>query len=89
MSEANLLSIPKKMTNVEQSNTDEYLAFCDYLEEASGITLGTNKAYLVKNRLRPILTAHGVETLADAMKKIKRGADPKLNLVSFGNSASK
>ena len=68
------------MTNVEHSNTDEYLAFCDYLEEISGITLGANKAYLVKNRLRPILTAHSVETLADAMKKIKRGANPKLNL---------
>jgi len=29
----------------------------------SGITLGTNKAYLVKNRLRPILEAHGVENI--------------------------
>ncbi|GJM04487.1 MAG: chemotaxis protein CheR [marine bacterium B5-7] len=65
---------------VAYSNTDEYLAFCDYLEETSGITLGANKTYLVKNRLRPILSAHGVETLADAMKKIKGGVDPKLNL---------
>lgn len=68
------------MMNVDHTDTDEYLAFCNYLEETSGITLGANKGYLVKNRLRPILTAHGVETLADAMRKIKRGADPKLNL---------
>ncbi len=72
--------MPKNNTNVVYSNTDEYLTFCDYLEETSGITLGTNKAYLVKNRLRPILTAHGVETLADAMKRVIQGADPKLNL---------
>jgi len=80
LSQATVLPTIKNMTNEEHSNTDEYLAFCNYLEDASGITLGANKSYLVKNRLRPILTAHGVETLADAMKKIKRGADPKLNL---------
>lgn len=68
------------MANADHSKTDEYLAFCDYLEETSGITLGINKAYLVKNRLRPILIAHGVETLADAMNKIKQGRDLKLNL---------
>lgn len=81
MSEAQLLSTSNNMTNTSrQDSTLEYLAFCDYLEETSGITLGTNKAYLVKNRLRPILEAHGVETLTDAMKKIQSGNDPGLKL---------
>lgn len=68
------------VTISSRQDTSDYLAFCDYLEKSSGITLGTNKAYLVKNRLRPILEAHGVETLADAMRKIQSGSDPKLKL---------
>lgn len=78
MSQAQLLST----NNVTASSLQdtEYRAFCAYLEESSGITLGANKAYLVKNRLRPILEAHGVETLTDAMKKIQTGNDPKLKL---------
>jgi chemotaxis protein methyltransferase CheR len=79
LSKAQLLS-PSNVTITAQQESSEYLAFCDYLEKSSGITLGTNKAYLVKNRLRPILEAHGVETLADAMIKIQMGNDPKLNL---------
>ena len=58
----------------------DYLIFCAYLKESSGISLGENKAYLVKNRLRPILKAHDVETLGEATKKIKSGTDPKLKL---------
>ena len=74
------LSMANNVTGSQSGDTNEYLAFCDYLEKTSGITLGTNKAYLVKNRLRPILEAHGVETLTDAMKKIQSGNDPKLKL---------
>lgn len=80
MSEAQLSYKNTMMTASHQDTTSEYLAFCDYLEKSSGITLGNNKAYLVKNRLRPILEAHGVETLTGAMKKIQTGKDPKLKL---------
>ena len=73
-------STASKVTNSQLNDTNEYLAFCDYLEKSSGITLGNNKAYLVKNRLHPILEAHGVHTLTDAMKKIQSGNDPKLKL---------
>jgi len=68
------------VVNTPQQDTNEYLAFCDYLEKISGITLGENKAYLVKNRLRPIFEAHNVETLAAATKKIQSGQDLKLKL---------
>lgn len=79
MSQAQRLS-SNNMTPDSARDTDEYLAFCDYLEESSGITLGSNKAYLVKNRLRPIFKAHNVETLAEALRKIKSGSDAKLKL---------
>jgi chemotaxis protein methyltransferase CheR len=80
LSEAQLLQSNNVTTSSRQDTTNEYLVFCDYLEKSSGITLGNNKAYLVKNRLRPILEAHGVETLTDAMKKIQSNNDPKLKL---------
>jgi len=63
-----------------QQDSAEYLEFCDYLEKSSGITLGKNKAYLVKNRLRPILEAHNVKSLAEAIKIIQSGRDARLKL---------
>lgn len=69
----------KPTNSVSRSMDDmqDYLLFCDYLKESSGITLGENKAYLVKNRLRPILKAHDVDTLSEATKKLRNGTDPK------------
>lgn len=68
------------MANLTTDDAQDYLLFCDYLKKSSGITLGENKSYLVKNRLRPILQAHNVETLGEATKKIISDADPKLKL---------
>ena len=73
-------SNPVRVARSSDDDVQDYLLFCDYLKESSGITLGENKAYLVKNRLRPILQAHQVESLGEATKKIKSGADPKLKL---------
>ena len=80
MPEAQFSTTTSKMTDSPLRDTTEYLAFCDYLEKSSGITLGSNKAYLVKNRLSPIFEAHGVHNLTEAMKKIQSGNDPKLKL---------
>lgn len=80
MPEAQFQSTFNKAAAAPQQDTVEYLEFCDYLEKSSGITLGKNKAYLVKNRLRPILEDHNVENLADAVKIIQSGRDAKLKL---------
>jgi chemotaxis protein methyltransferase CheR len=80
LAEAHFQSTSSRVKNSSQQDLNEYLAFCDFLEKSSGITLGNNKAYLVKNRLQPILKAHAVETLTQAMKKIQSGNDPKLQL---------
>ncbi|MCZ6804248.1 MAG: protein-glutamate O-methyltransferase CheR [Proteobacteria bacterium] len=80
MPESQFLATSHNLPNISGQATNEYLAFCDYLETLPGITLGANKAYLVKNHLRPIFEAHGVETLTDVIKKIQSGTDPKLKL---------
>ncbi len=80
MQEAQYQSTDSNVISRPQQDSAEYLEFCDYLEKSSGITLGKNKAYLVKNRLRSILEAHNVENLADAVKIIQSGRDAKLKL---------
>ena len=51
-----------------------YKQFSDFLEAQSGIVLGTNKQYLVKSRLAPLLGQFGAESLSDL---IKRSMDPR------------
>lgn len=50
-----------------------YKQFSDFLEAQSGIVLGTNKQYLVKSRLAPLL-GHLEPSLSDL---IKRSMDPR------------
>jgi chemotaxis protein methyltransferase CheR len=80
LQEAQFQSNVKSVGSSSQNEANEYLAFCEFLEKSSGITLGENKAYLVKNRLRPILEAHNVENLSAATELIKSGRDAKLKL---------
>lgn len=58
----------------------EYSAFCEYLEQSTGITLGSNKAYLVTNRLSSILKTYGITTLAEAMRRLQQGNEQRLKL---------
>ena len=58
----------------------QYLAFCDYLEESTGITLGANKSYLVSNRLGAILKQHGLSSLSEALQKLQQGNSLQLKL---------
>lgn len=80
MQEASVKMSSNQLSKIPQQETSEYLAFCDYLEETSGITLGKNKAYLVKNRLRLILENHQVKNLSEAVNIIKNGRDTRLKL---------
>ena len=80
MSEAQFLPSSNGFGDIQKQDSLEYDAFCQYLEKASGITLGKNKGYLVKNRLRPIFEKYGVKTLTEAMQKIQHGNDPQLKL---------
>ena len=78
--EARPFSLPNGFANQPEQDSLEYNAFCQYLEKSCGITLGDNKKYLVKNRLRPIFEAHNVQSLSEALHKIQVGNDQTLNL---------
>ena len=67
------------MPRGEISN-DDYERFCRYLETASGITLGANKAYLVSSRLNRIMEEAGVSGLGALVKKLEQGASPTLKV---------
>jgi chemotaxis protein methyltransferase CheR len=53
------------------SQKSEYDAFRKFLEEACGILLGDNKAYLVNSRLKPVIEKHGVSGLGELLAKLK------------------
>lgn len=57
--------------------TEDYLAFRDFLEQASGITLGDNKEYLVASRLSGLLREYRLDSLGALLRGL-RGGDPRL-----------
>ena len=46
-----------------------YQAFCDFLENACGILLGTGKEYLVSSRLRPLFEQNGLQSIEELLEK--------------------
>jgi chemotaxis protein methyltransferase CheR len=56
----------------------EYEAFKNFLQDASGILLGDNKQYLVKSRLRRLLEDNGLESLSDLMTRLQRPGSAQL-----------
>ena len=51
---------------------NDYDAFRKFLQEACGILLGDNKAYLVNSRLKPVIAKHNVSGLGELLAKLKR-----------------
>lgn len=49
---------------------DEYNAFREFLEKASGIVLGDSKQYLVSSRLNNILDRYSLKTFGDLVKSL-------------------
>lgn len=50
---------------------EEYRAFREFLENASGIVLGDNKHYLVTSRLTRIMVEFSITSLAELMSRLK------------------
>lgn len=50
----------------------DYGRFCRFLESACGITLGDNKAYLVRSRLGAILKEHSLQSLGQLVDMLER-----------------
>lgn len=57
---------------------DEYRAFQDFLEKASGIVLGDSKEYLVASRLSGLMRKRGYASLGALLDVLRRGADMSL-----------
>jgi len=57
---------------------NDYSVFCDFLEQQCGIVLGTNKQYLVKSRLSPLMTRFEIESITDLVNKTMRQSERQL-----------
>jgi chemotaxis protein methyltransferase CheR len=57
---------------------NDYSDFCDFLEQQCGIVLGTNKQYLVKSRLSPLMTRFEIESITDLVNKTMRQSERQL-----------
>lgn len=55
-----------------ENNALEYQLFRSFLEEACGILLGENKAYLVSSRLKPVMAKHQLKDLSVLVDLLKR-----------------
>ncbi len=47
-----------------------------FLREASGLVLDTNKAYLVENRLHPLMRRAGFTAISELLQSAKSGEIP-------------
>ncbi len=62
------------------SETMEYESFCRFLEKNSGITLGPNRGYLVKNRLANIMKDLGVNSLGQLVRELEKPSGTRLRV---------
>jgi len=59
-------------------NPDDFGYLSRLLKERSGIALGSDKAYLVATRLKPILEKNGISDVAAMVRQMKAGRLPSL-----------
>ncbi|BCE02551.1 CheR family methyltransferase [Marinicellulosiphila megalodicopiae] len=62
----------------DSTSSSAYQNFTIFLQKESGITLGTEKEYLVKSRLKNIMSENGIEKLEDLLTKINLGSNSNL-----------
>ncbi len=69
------MSLKNSLTNKTGSSSSEvrdYERFCKFLEQASGITLGANKGYLIRSRLSGIMREEDISSLGELVDKIEK-----------------
>ena len=66
------MSVPAKIASAPQMiQESEYSSFCKYLEELCGITLGSNKSYLINSRLKPVMEEFGLNNVTEIINGLK------------------
>ncbi len=64
---------------LESVNEDvAYPYFCKYLEQKTGISLGDNKAYLVKSKLAAIMREYKMSSLAEMLALLTSAHNPQI-----------
>ncbi len=59
-------------------NTGDFAFLSALIKDRSGLALGDDKLYLLNSRLLPIARSHGLETLEDLIKLIRRNGNAAL-----------
>ena len=62
----------------KELNAQDYQHFSDFLARQCGIVLGTNKQYLVRSRLSPLLKRFDIATMPELVEKVTKGIDRNL-----------
>ena len=57
---------------------DDYTLFSEFLERRCGIVLGTNKQYLVRSRLSPLMRKYDYASLTQVINDVINGRDRAL-----------
>jgi chemotaxis protein methyltransferase CheR len=60
------------------NESDDYKQFSTFLQDACGILLGENKAYLVNSRIKPVLTKYGLSDLKQLVTQLKTSLNRQL-----------
>lgn len=60
------------------NESDDYKQFSAFLQDACGILLGENKAYLVNSRIKPVLTKYGLSSLNQLLAQLKNAFNRQL-----------
>ncbi len=61
-------------------NAADYAFLTDFLRRRSGLSITSEKAYLIESRLKPVALRLGFKTAADLVRRLKT-ADEKLSRV--------
>ena len=60
------------------NESDDYKQFSAFLQDACGILLGENKAYLVNSRIKPVLTKYALKDLSQLVSQLKSSFNRQL-----------
>lgn len=63
-----------------QIRDEEYELFCKFLESTCGITLGSNKHYLINSRLKSMMEEHGFDSMSQLVKAAQSKSNNRLKV---------
>lgn len=65
---------------MESISNEQYNDFCNFLEQQSGIVLGTSKQYLIVSRLSPLVSQFNLSSISELIEKAMNVANRQVRL---------